>query len=85
MDAPYRTNGRNENGPARTGRRISWAVIAAAIAFACLGCGRLNWRGTGYGDNSARWARKMRPPADEKSLSGLDARAQDIERDLGVR
>jgi hypothetical protein len=85
MDATHRANRRNENGPIATDRRASWAAIAATLILACFGCQPLNWRGTGFGDNSGRWARKMRPPADEKSLSGLDARAQDIERDLGVR
>ena len=36
-------------------------------------------------DESSAWTRKLRPPADEKRFSGLDARSQEIERNLGVR
>jgi len=72
-------------------------VLTAAVAYVlfglvvcagwapCLVAPRWNWRGKGFGDNSTGWTGKMRPPADEKQFSGLDARAKEIERNLGVR
>jgi len=51
----------------------------------CQGCSGWNWRGKGFGDNTVGWADKMRPPADARQFSGLDARSQEIERNLGVR
>lgn len=71
--------------PGRSSRRWLWRFVAALALTAPLGCTPWNWRGEGFGDNSGRWAQKMRPPADEKQFSGLDARAQEVERDLGVR
>ena len=66
--------------------KASVALVAALTgALALSGCARWNWRGSGFGNNEGAWARKLRPPADEKQLSGLDARAQEIERNLGVR
>ncbi len=62
-----------------------WPALAAAVLIAAVGCSRWDMRGKGFGDNSAGWAQKMRPPADERQFSGLDSRAREIERDLGVR
>ncbi|HEX3725493.1 MAG TPA: hypothetical protein VHV08_04595 [Pirellulales bacterium] len=64
---------------------LIWSLALVVFLMAAGGCARWNWRGKGYNDQDTTWARKMRPPADEKQFSGLDARAQDIERDLGVR
>ncbi len=62
-----------------------WAALVVALLWTG-GCARWNWRGHGYDeDNDAKIAQRLRPPADPKQFSGLDARAQDIERDLGVR
>ena len=61
------------------------ALLAALMVAAGGGCGQFNWRGKGFDDNSGRWARTMRPAANEKSFSGLDARSREIEQDLGVR
>lgn len=65
----------------------SKCVVGLLAVISCLapGCARSNWRGAGFGDNEGRFAQKMRPPADSSKFSGLDARAQEIERDLGVR
>jgi hypothetical protein len=60
-------------------------LVAVGVSASCSGCSRWNWRGKGFGDNSTGWTDKMRPPADEKQFSGLDARAKEIERNLGVR
>ncbi|MBI3836871.1 MAG: hypothetical protein HY288_02910 [Planctomycetia bacterium] len=67
-------------------RRLKWPLTAALILLSAAGCARWNWRGKGFDDDdSAAWARKLRPTADEKQFSGLDARSQEIERNLGVR
>ena len=66
-------------------KAFAWFAVTTAILLASLGCAKWNWRGKEFGDRGGHWARQLRPPADEKQLSGLDARAQEIERDLGVR
>ena len=74
-----------KSSPEKPVARSLWPVVLALIIMATSGCTRWDWRGKGYGDDSGRWAQEMRPPADEKQFSGLDARAQEIERNLGVR
>ena len=64
---------------------ISATIVVAMGLLMVGGCGRWNWRGQGFGNNEGTWAQRMRPPADEKQFSGVDARAQEIERNLGVR
>jgi hypothetical protein len=71
--------------PGRCARCLPCTIVVVLALAACPGCSRWNWRGEGFGDGTGRWAEKMRPPADEKQFSGLDARAQEIERNLGVR
>lgn len=66
-------------------RRWLLVLVAVGVSAAGSGCSRWNWRGKGFDDNSTGWTDKMRPPADEKQFSGLDARAKEIERNLGVR
>jgi len=74
------------NTRSRNSRRSRWLLAVAILLLSAVGCARWNWRGKGFDDNdSSAWARKMRPPADEKQFSGLDARSQEIERNLGVR
>ena len=65
--------------------RTACVVALAACLAIASGCTRGTLRGKGFEDNQGTWAQKMRPAADEKKFSGLDARAQDIERNLGVR
>jgi len=64
---------------------FAWLILAAAAALASSGCARWDWRGKGYRDESTGWTQQLRPPADAKQFTGLDARAQEIERNLGVR
>jgi hypothetical protein len=64
--------------------RVWLSTLALCLTIA-EGCTRGSLRGKGFDDNEGTWAQKMRPPADEKKFSGVDARAQDIERNLGVR
>jgi hypothetical protein len=65
-------------------RRVG--VLACLVVIAMTyGCSRWNWRGRGFDDKSIGWSEKMRPAADEKQFSGFDARAREIERNLGVR
>jgi hypothetical protein len=74
-------HGRRRHFAARTGPIV--AAIALMAATGC--CSQWDMRGKGFGDNSGRWAQNMRPPADESQFSGLDSRAREIERNLGVR
>ncbi len=66
-------------------KTVCATFILAVSLMAVGGCGRWNWRGKGFGNSEGTWAQNMRPPADEKRFSGVDARAQEIERNLGVR
>jgi len=59
-------------------------VSALVLLTMVSGCNRWNWRGHGYDEETA-WTSKIRLPADEKQFTGLDNRARDIERNLGVR
>ena len=62
------------------------SLLLAAVATATIaGCRSFNWRGQGYDERAQAWTKDLRPPADEARLSGLDAKARDIERSLGVR
>jgi hypothetical protein len=63
------------------GRLLCAVIFVATIA----GCQPFNWRGQGYGERTKPWTENLRPPADEGQLSGIDAKARDIERNLGVR
>ena len=60
-------------------------LLAAVAAATIAGCRSFDWRGKGYDDQTQSWTKDLRPPADESRLSGLDAKARDIERSLGVR
>lgn len=42
-------------------------------------------RGDGYNDGTADWTSRLRTPTSQGQISGLDGRAQEIERNLGVR
>jgi hypothetical protein len=66
-------------------RAARWFLAVTFLCALPAGCQRWNWRGEGFGDSSGRFAEKLRPPADEKQFSGLDTRAREVERDLGVR
>ncbi len=68
---------------------LVWGMLALVLSVS--GCQsamkptKWNWRGHGYGEDENSLTGNLRPPADERSMSGLDARARDIERNLGVR
>ena len=50
------------------------------------GHARWNWRGEGYGEDAPQWSENLRKPSGPVgSTTGLDARAVEIERRLGVR
>ena len=75
--------------------RQSAAIFAflVPLSVACCGCqswkngtGLFNWRGQGYNDDDLNTlTQNLRPPGDERQFSGVDAKARDIERSLGVR
>ncbi len=65
---------------------LKCSLLLAAVAVATIaGCRPFNWRGQGYDDRTQTCTKDLRPPADESRLSGIDAKARDIERSLGVR
>ena len=66
-----------------TGRLAGLAVLS----LVCGGCTQCNWnwRGPGFNDENAQVAGKLRPKAAPNGQSaGLDTRALEIERNLGV-
>jgi hypothetical protein len=70
----------------RFSRGFALSLLCAAVLAAIVaGCRPFNWRGKGYNDSSQPWTRDLRPAADERQLRGIDAKARDIERNLGVR
>lgn len=88
MIALKKTIGRVGHPHSRATRRLGPLVAAALLAVAFTtspGCSRWDMRGKGFDDDTGRMARRLRPPADEKQFSGLDTRAREIERNLGVR
>jgi hypothetical protein len=63
-------------------------AISLGLAIPLVGCQRLRehkWRGHGYDKDVNSLTENVRPPADERSMTGYDERARDIERNLGVR
>jgi hypothetical protein len=67
------------------GRRpLLLGLAAAMLSLALPGCARWNWRGEGFHDSEQNDAAKSRPSTGGQK-SGLDARAREIENDLGVR
>ncbi len=68
-------------------------TLLIPLSAACCGCqswhagtGIWNWRGKGYNDDDLNHlTQNLRPPGDERQFSGIDAKARDIERSLGVR
>ncbi len=67
-------------------RNLLRPLLALAVAAATLvGCQRWNWQGNGYDDQVNALTKDLRPPADERRFTGVDAQAHDIERSLGVR
>jgi hypothetical protein len=53
--------------------------------LALSGCRPLNLSGNGFGDYTSNWAENLRPPTRAGESVGLDTRAKEIERNLGVR
>jgi hypothetical protein len=60
-------------------------LAAAAIAGTLAGCRPWDLRGKGLGEQSDGGMAGLRPPADERRFTGMDGKARDIERNLGVR
>ncbi len=66
----------------------SMLAISLTIALPLAGCQQLRehkWRGHGYDKDVNSLTENVRPPADERAMTGYDERARDIERNLGVR
>jgi len=67
-------------------RPIFPCLVLAVVAGACAGgCRKFDMRGDGYNDGTADWTSRLRTPTSQGQISGLDGRAQEIERNLGVR
>jgi hypothetical protein len=60
-------------------------ACAVAATTAILGC--KNWQppATRQESSAEPWTKNLRAPANKAQLSGLNAQARDIERNLGVR
>ena len=66
--------------------RTAVQMLAIALLFlATAGCQKWNLSGPGYGADAPRWGEKLRSPTEAGQASGLDSRAKEIERNLGVR
>jgi len=66
-------------------RTLPGIGLAMLAALSLPGCASWNPQGEGYGDETATWAEKMRTPTDKGQLTGYSTRAQEIERNLGIR
>ena len=72
--------------PAAAHSRTAVQLLAIAmLLLGVAGCQRWNWRGSGYGNDTPRWGEKLRTPTEAGQSAGLDSRAKEIERNLGVR
>ncbi len=60
-------------------------LIAAILSIAMAGCAPINLRGNGFGDSSSTWGRQLRPTTKPGEMLGVDARAREIEQNLGIR
>jgi hypothetical protein len=67
----------------RTQSAVGAALLCAAMISGC--CRPFDLRGKGLGENADGGMAGLRPPADERRFTGLDGKARDIERNLGVR
>jgi hypothetical protein len=76
-------------GRIRLTPRIAFALLLSLTLVGCRSWNSpfadWNWRGKGYDDDTNSLTKNLRPPADERQMTGFDARARDIERNLGVR
>jgi hypothetical protein len=55
------------------------------LLVASAGCAPLNLRGNGFGDETATWGENIRPTTQPGNLMGMDSRAREIERNVGMR
>lgn len=77
-------------------RLVDWRfglVLTAALSLGAAGCTQwtTRWnslrdtvRGKGYTDETAGWTKNVRTPSDSTPMAGVDERAREIERNLGV-
>jgi hypothetical protein len=76
-------------------RSLHWrcCLVVAALSLCAPGCTQWTqrWnslrdtvRGKGYTDDSAQWTKNVRTPSDSTPMAGVDERAREIERNLGV-
>jgi len=66
----------------KSGRR---ALLAFAFSMLACGCAGVNLKGDNFTDDYARWGEKQRPSGPPGEVFGLSTKAQQIERNLGVR
>jgi hypothetical protein len=64
---------------------LAVCLVASTLSGGCQSLRNGNWRGEGYDDSINQLTENLRPPGNEKSFAGIDARAREIERNLGVR
>ena len=72
--------------------RHGWLLVVA-LCICAAGCTQwtTRWnalrdrvRGHGYTDETANWTQNVRTPTDSTPMAGVDERARQIERNLGV-
>ena len=65
--------------------RLARCLAAASLLLPMPGCAHFNPRGDGFSDGTAHWADGFRRSTPEQKVYGFSTRAQEIERNLGVR
>lgn len=65
--------------------RTVLTTAAMLLLAASAGCSPLNLRGNGFGDQTANWGENIRPTTQPGNLMGMDTRAREIERNVGMR
>ena len=59
-------------------------IVVLLLGILSNGCATWNPRGPGFGTDDATWGQRLRPASRPGNAVGLDSRAREIERSLGV-
>lgn len=64
-------------------RSARWSLFVVCLVTS--GCRGWNWKGDGFRDEFSTWGERQRPGGDKGEMTGLSAKSQQIERNLGMR